>query len=85
MELGWGQSEVSLLGGIDGQRPARCEPVVEEGGIETADIGHEPLHGFQQKEADKNTVVIGGDLAEETRPGWCVATRLAVVDITLLT
>jgi hypothetical protein len=59
-------------GGCDRQRLAEQKPVAGEDGVETADVGHEPLHEVQQKGVDENTVENGGRLAEETRPRWCV-------------
>lgn len=66
--LDWKQSEVSPPGDIGGQRPAEHDFVVGEGGVETAGVGHGPLHGAQQKQVDENTVANGVHLAEETRP-----------------
>jgi hypothetical protein len=83
VDLGWRQSEASLLGGIDGL--TECEPVVGEGGMEIADVGQGPFHGAQEEEVGKNTVVNGGHMAEETRPRWCVSIWLVVVDRTLPT
>ena len=78
VESGLKQSEVSPLRGIGGL--AEGEPAVEVDVMEIADVGHEPLHGDQQKEVGENTVANGGQLAEETRPGWCAAMWLAAVD-----
>ena len=78
VESGWKQSEVSPLRGIGGL--AEGGPAVEVDVMEIADVGHEPLHGDQQKEVGENTVANGEQLAEETRPRWCAAMWLAAAD-----